>query len=155
MAAGDRSGEAQEAVCDAVFEARHAAQHALEGVDSGAEGDEVEAVLGDSTVGHRAAQHESGGIEALLGRALHVGVGGGVRDLFVVLQTTAYRAVALGGGHALEARQIVNPALRGDEAAAVEALTLTRHDRDLDGALVLGVLGAVLSSRWNRGPRST
>ena len=154
VAAGDRAREAEQAVGDPVVEADHAAQDALVGIQAGGVGHEVEAMLAHVAPRHRPAQHERRRIEALLRRALDVRRRRRVLELLVRLAVAADDVVALLRRQLLDAREIVHPALRGDEAAAGHA-RLAGAQRDLGGARALGDSRCRPRSRRGRGPRRT
>src|SRR5207253_641727 len=94
--------------------------------------------------GHRAAQHECLGIEAFLRGPLDVRGIGRIVELVVGFGGPADRVIAIERRHGIEAPQIMNPLLDGDEARSSEAALI--EDRGRYRVLTLRVLGTVLEA---------
>src|SRR5947209_2608674 len=111
--------EAEEPVYESVLLAHHPAHHALEGVERRDVGDELEALAGVACPRHGAAHQESSGVETLLLGPLDVRRLRSLLELVVGVGVAADDVVALARRHAMEAVEIVDPALDGGEARAV------------------------------------
>src|SRR5262245_30920400 len=81
--AGHGAGKGEEGIGDPVLETSHAPKHALVFVERSGKSDEFQTALVGRLPWHGAAQHERRWVEALLGRAFHVGRRGGFVELFI------------------------------------------------------------------------
>jgi hypothetical protein len=110
-------------------------------------GDEGQAGRLPVDPGHRASQHEGGGLEALLSGAVHVCRRGRVGEFFVVFAPPTHDRVLFVGREARDALQVMLPLLHRHEARAFEPRPRRRQQRGSSGSLCLGVLGPVFVAR--------
>jgi hypothetical protein len=141
VAAADHGAELEDGVHHAIILAEHAAKDPVEGRGVGREADEQQAMLGEPTKGHRAAEQEGRRREVLLGGAAHMGLRRRVLELDVVLGAAADQRVAGGGRVSGEAVQRVRPGLHRREGGTGERPLA--DDGGVDGVFAGRVLGAV------------